>query len=244
MRKFFIAAAVAVISLIASGSSAQAAFEIALQEAGVNGGAITMVASGTDFQAFGIAFSGTYGDFDVTSFSGSSDNDGTLSDLLQSTTSVKNANHLNSGTRTLTLYVTQSNYTLPAGTPLRVESGMGGSVNNGTLGLTGIFQAFADKNNNPYGLTDFSNGPQNATANLTSFDTGSHTGLFARIAGNQYSITTVVTFTLSAGGKAGFQSHANVSPTPAPAGLVLALTGVPFLGLGAWIRRKVKAQVS
>src|SRR5262245_58694422 len=58
------------------------ALQIALQEAGVNGGAITAVASGSDFT--GASFTGTYGDFDVAVFGGASDNGATLSDLLSS----------------------------------------------------------------------------------------------------------------------------------------------------------------
>jgi hypothetical protein len=133
---------------------------IALQEAGVNGVARTVVASGADFAS--VNFSGTYGDFTVNVFGGAAHNGlqaGTFSDLLSSTTVVIN----NSGsTATLNLFVTETNYTLSAGPNLNVESGLGGSVSTGTLALNGIFQAYADKNNNLNGLTDFTNGVQNA----------------------------------------------------------------------------------
>src|SRR4051794_24841320 len=64
---------------------------IALQEAGVNGGAPTVVATAADFT--GAIFLGTYGDFAVSFFGASSHNGlqaGTFSDLLSATTSIKN----------------------------------------------------------------------------------------------------------------------------------------------------------
>jgi hypothetical protein len=236
-RKIPIAAFLVGAAMLGSPAFARADLEIALQEAGFNGGLRTVVATGTSFTS--TSFSGTYGDFTVSIFGGSADNTASLSDLLSSTTKVTN----NSGqSKTLQLWATQTDFTLPAGSPLFVESGLGGSVAKGTVGLTGIFQAYADKNNNLFGTTDFTNGLQDATASGSTFDTGSTKGIFTR-SGN-YSLTSVANFTLSGGGKANFSDHINVT-TPAPAAVVLILSGLPFLGIGTWLhRRKAKVRVS
>jgi hypothetical protein len=222
----------ALLAVLGATQSARADLEIALQEAGVNGGARTVVGTGSAFTS--ASFTGTYGDFTVTIFGGAATNGANLSQLLSSTTSVTNNN---GSTHTLHLWVTETDYTLPAGTQLSVESGLGGSVSTGTLTMSNIYQAWADKNNGLFGTTDFSNGLQTATANNSTFDTGSAVGTFTRGAGN-YSVTSEANFTMSAGATANFSAHVKLSPTPAPAGLVLALSGLPLLGIACWRRRR------
>ena len=178
---------------------------LSLQEAGVNGGAPTVVDTEADFTA--VSFTGTYGDFKVTLFGGSSDNGATESDLLSSSTSVQN---IGASTATLKLIVFQSDYTLPAGSPLSVESGMGGSVNAGTLSLSNIFQAFASSTNNA--TFDFTNGPQTATPAGSTFQTGSVTGLFNRTVGNPFTLSSNIAINLSAGGKINHSDHVNARP--------------------------------
>jgi archaellum component FlaG (FlaF/FlaG flagellin family) len=243
MRKFFVAAMIAAAALIGSASQSDAAFQLAIQEDGVNLGAgvgvAFVVASGPDFTP--ISVSGTFGDFTVTFFGSTSTNNATLSSLLSSTTSVTN----NSGAaHTLRLIVTQTNFTLPTGPGLNVESGMGGTVNIGVLGPLGVFQAYADKNNNAFGMGDFTNGPQNDTQLGSTFDTGSANGLFIRNA-TPFSVTSVAKLTMSGGGNVNYSNHVNLTAVPAPAGVVMALTGLPVLSIGAWLRRrKVMSQNS
>lgn len=217
------------IAILGAPASARADFNIYLQE---DGGAITLVGSGADFTA--ASFTGTFGDFKVSIFGATSDNGASLSDLLSSTTSVEN---LSGSTHTLSLYASQTNYTLPTTTKLNVESGLGGSISTGTVGLTGIFQAYADANNNLLGFGDFTNGPQNANLNGSTFDTGSATGVFNRDAG-PYSLTSVANLTLSGHGKVNYSDHINVTAVPVPAGLVLVLSAMPVLGIGTWLRRR------
>jgi hypothetical protein len=226
-------------AVLGAPSKAHASLEIFLQEAGVNSGAITQVGTlgATDFTS--ATFTGTYGDFTLTILGASSDNGATLSDLLSATVSLKNNN---ASSKTLTIYASQTNFTLPTGTPLGVESGLSGTVNSGTFSGSGDFQAYADKNNNLLGMSDFTNGSQSGAFNGSTFDTGSATGLFNRTAGSPYSLTSVATFTVSGGGQGNFSDHINVTPIPAPAGVVLALTAMPILSIGAWLRRR-KVQV-
>ena len=180
----------------------------------MNGGAVTVVATtASDFT--GASFTGTYGDFEVQVFGGAAHNGqqaGTFSDLLSATTSVKN----NSGSSaTLNLFVTQTNYTLPVGPNLNVESGLGATVNTGAVGLSGIFQAWADKNNNAFGMSDFTNGAQTGTQNGSTVQTGSANGVFTRLATN-YSLTSVAHFTLSGGGQVNYSDHINVTQGQQP----------------------------
>jgi hypothetical protein len=214
---------------MAMATPAHATLEIALQEAGVNGGAVTVVGTAADFSA--VSFTGTYGGYTITILGGSSDNGATLSDLLQSTTSVTN----NSGANALHLYVTQTNYNLPAGSPLTITSSLGGSITTPTLGLTNIFQAYADSTNHAFGTGGFTNGLQSATASGTSYDTGTAAGSFTR--SGEYSLTSEVNFALSVGGKANYSSQVNVTSVPEPS--TMALAGLGALGLiGFGLRRR------
>jgi hypothetical protein len=185
------------------------ALMIALSE---DGGPRQTVATGADFQLGGVSFSGVVGDFVVSVVGASSTNAAGTSKLQSSTASVQN---ISGAAHTLAIYVTQTNYTLPTGPNLNVESGLGGSVTAGTLDLNGIFQAYADKANGAFGTADFTNGPQTAAANAATFDTGSATGAFGRLA-TAYSLTSVATLALSGGGNANFSSHVNVTPGQNP----------------------------
>jgi uncharacterized repeat protein (TIGR01451 family) len=180
---------------------------ISLQEAGVNGGAPTVVATGPDFTA--AQFTGTYGDFSVSVVGVSSHNGATLSFLDSSATSVKN---IGASTATLNIAVFQDNYTLPAGSPLVVESGLGGSVSTGSLALSNIFKASASSTNNT--AFDFTNGPQTATPTGSTFDTGSATGQFNRTAGNPFALSSTAAINLTAGGEINYSDHVNVTAAP------------------------------
>jgi len=239
--KFLPLVAIALVGAAILGAPAQARaeFRLSLQEAGVNGGAITQVATGGDFTP--LQFSGTYGDFSVTFFGATSTNGASLSDIMSSTTTIVN---LNGSSRTLTMYVSQTNFTLPTGPKLNVESGQSGTLTSGTVVLANQFQAYADAGNSINGIGGFTNGAQTATQTGSTFDTGSANGLFTRGSGS-YSLTTVSTLNLSGGAILNLSNHENVTPVPVPAGVVLAISGLPFLGIGAWLRRrKVKVQVS
>lgn len=232
-----IAAVLVGTAMLGAPRQASATLAIYLQEVGVDGAPVLVASTGSDFTA--TSFTGTHSDFAVSILGGVSDNGATMSDLLSSTTAVKNNA---ASTKTLLIFVTQDNYTLPAGTSLVVESGMAGTVNTGTLTLTNLFQAYADKNNALLGTTDFTNGPQTATQTGSTFDTGSATGLFTRV-GN-FSLTSLATITLTAGGRINFANHINVTPVPEPSGLVMALAGLPVLGLGTWLRRRRMAGIT
>jgi len=241
------------VSLLGTPQSARATLSIFLQEG--SGNIVQVATTATDFSS--VSFTGNFGptgivgpgmgDFHVAIQGGSSDNGATLSDLLSSTTSVQN---ISGATATLHLWVSQTNYSLPTGTPLEVESGL--SATKGpttTLTQTGIFQAYADSGNHLLStgasggaaITNFTNGAQTAIATANTSDTGSAFGSFARTVNSPYSLTSVANLQLSAGGTANYSDHVNVTGVPEPATTALVLAGLPVLGLVLARRRRQRA---
>jgi len=246
-KRLLTLAALAAASLLSTPQSARAALQLALQEDG--GPGFTIVAgdatSASDFTSFSYTTptGSPFGDFKITIFGGSSNNGSALSDLMSSTTSIEN---LSGATHTLHLWVTQTNYDLPAGTPLTVEAGLGGSVGPGTVGLKGIFDAYAYDQigglNDP--LAPFNTTGTHATADATqtgsTFDTGSRTGSLNRTL-TYFALTSVANITLSGHGKVNFSSHINVTPAPEPATMTMVLIALPFVGFMAHRSRRRRA---
>jgi hypothetical protein len=227
--KGILAAIAPVVCLGIWGGSAKAdSLQIYVQEDGV--GVPFLIASAPGFDT--ASFTGTFGDFKISLLAGSADNDASLSDLLSSQLSVTNTS---GSEHTLGVLVTEDGYTLPDGSPLLVESGMGGSVNNGTLGLNNLFQAYFDPTNQLIGLTGGTNGPQSATLNGSTFDTGSAFGFYSRT--GAYSLTSLTKLDLGGGSKINYSEHINVTvPLPSAAWGGLGLMGALFLA-----RRRAQA---
>jgi len=192
-----------------------------------DGGAFTTVATVGSLTP--VVLSGSFNDFSFTFFGASTDNSATLTDLLSSTTSVRNNS---TGSHTLSLRISSQDFTLPSALTVRVESGMGGS-DSGLVTMT--FQAYADKNNILAGTADYTNGLQTCVFNVSTCDTGSAAGNFTKTAG-VYSLTSVANLTLSGGGTANYSSHVNVTNVPEPDALVLVGTGL--LGLAGLFKQK------
>jgi len=218
----------ACVMLLCSAPLAQADTVLALQQAGVNGGLLTIVATAGDLNP--LVYSGSYGSFSVVFFGTFETNTAAFSSISSSTMTVVNTT---ADEATLVLYASSQGFTLPDSTPLIAESSMGGSVNIATL--TGHFHAFADQNNALLGDTDFTNGVQPLLFNQTSFDTGSATGLFDRLAG-PYSMTVVADLTIGGLGNVNYSNHLNMTPVPEPG--TLALLGIGLVGLAIGYRRK------
>jgi len=251
MNKFRLSAvAIALAALFGSASPSSAAF---LMRVSVDNGAFFQVASGSDFQTIQfqgyVSATGITGTnpnnpppagsiFQIKTLSTSSDNGGffgDLSDLMSSTNSVLNISTTTA--HTIRIQVTQTDYTLPNGNTLHVESSMGGSGAGNLTTLMGVFRAYADDGNSPYGTGGFANPIQNASANGSSYDTGSANGTFIR--SGTYSLTSDVFLSVNAKGAVNYSNHVNVTAVPGPAGLVSLASGAPFLLALAWLRRRL-----
>jgi hypothetical protein len=263
MRKFFIAAALAVVSLLSSVRSAEAAYAIQIYDDGnleFQGG--TGVASiGTGFVIAGIpsanslTFSATTTHFSISNGSGLSNNPGTqgASNLdLSSNEQITTTFGTSGGLHTIKIVLTQTDWQAPTGTPLTLSSSAGGSVgalSTGSATVSATYQGFLDNTNTAFGQPVAGSTPiQNASASAAGstttplvFTPGT-SGNNNVPGGTPFSITDVLEFTFDVTPSSG-QVSANVSAStvasvPAPAGLVLALTGIPVLGIGSWLRRR------
>lgn len=237
MRKLFkgwlacwVVLAVAIL-VFGTGVKAMAVEVLALQEAGVNGGAITVVDVGADFSA--LSYSGTYGNYTVTLLTSVANNGASGSNVLSSVTDV--AATAGAGSTTLNIYVSEQDYSLPVGPTLKVASGMGGTYGSET-GFTGAatFQVWADSSDGLLAMpVPFTNGLQiaiPASGNSAAFSTGSDaTGDFVKGAGD-YSVTTEASFTTTGTGDMGDQNHVLMTQIPEPISLILL--GFGFAGVG------------
>jgi hypothetical protein len=189
----------------------------------------------------------TYGDFTITGLSASQLN-ATFSNLQSTNLSITN----NTGTaHALSIITYGNNFTLPSGSPLTLVSSAGGNIFlPGTSANTNMTHQGWINNANPAidttpsgspalltPPTETSPGSQGPTFNGNSFDNGTGTTPFTRT-GTNYSLTSKAT--INVGGSAGihFTETLQVTPVPAPAGIVMLLTGLPCLGGACWLRRR------
>jgi hypothetical protein len=234
-RALGIAMAGSVVCLLGARSAKAGVLNIYLSEAGVDGGTPQIEDSvATSFPTAGIAngqFTGQFGDFYVDVVTSESINIASQSDLISATTSVLD----NGVPATLSLYITETDYALPAGSSLFMTSQLGGSINTPTLGLTGIFQGYADASDAVLGMGGFSTGPQSATANGQSFDTGTASGFFNR-SGN-FSLTSVATLSMGSGALVNYSDNVRLTAAPLPATVWSGSAIFGLLGVSQIARR-------
>jgi hypothetical protein len=148
---------------------------------------------------------------------------------------------------TLSLVLSVNNFTAPgaAGSPMRLSS-TASITQTGGFGANDSFtyQGNADANNNLFGTTSPPPLGGVVTTGLSSFtmaggtltqgSTDTKTATFIRTQ-DVYSLTSISTFNITGGSQIGFATS-TAAALPAPAGIVLALSGAPLLGLGHWLR--------
>jgi len=260
MRKFFVAAALAVAFLCGTMSSADAAYAVRVYDDGVLQGGITTLVVGNS-----LIFTGTTTHFSITNGSGLSNNPGTQggSNLdLSSNEQVNTTFGAAGGTHTIRIEISQDGWLAPTGTPLVLSSSAGGSFAyvtgtnpSATQAVTSTYQGFLDNTNALFGQPGAgATAVQTASASLTSVGTtplvfSPGVSVNPNVpGGTPFSMTDALTFTFTLGAGSG-QTTANVSAStvasvPAPAGLVLALTGLPVLGFGGLVRRIRRRQTA
>jgi len=257
-RRFLPLVAV-LIGTVAFGSpnQAQAAYSVRVFDDGVLQGGITVVTA-----ANSLVFFGSTTHFSITNGSGLSNNPGAQNGSNLDLSSNQQINALfgtAGGSHTIRIELSQTDWTAPTGTPLFLSSSAGGSFAylggtnpSATQSVSVTYQGFLDNTNALFGQPGAGSTPiQTASASRTSpgtsplvFSPGTATNSGVP-GGTPFSITDVLAFTFTLGAGSG-QTTANVSAStvaavPAPAGLVLVVAGLPFLGIGTWLRRRQQA---
>jgi hypothetical protein len=201
-------AGVALLATMASTASA-ALISIGLQEAGVNGGAVTTMASGTG----SAVFSGAYGSFTLNTVSGAT---------APIVTDSVNGNSLDVSSATpgvLNVFITASGLTSPIGNIPFLSSF---TENLLTGGITTLLQTGLSTANALYALTT-----PLGSANFTNIGTSVQTTTAATGSG-PYSVTEEYTITSTGVGNA--NSTIIVTAVPEPSTWAMMILG--FLGVG------------
>lgn len=244
-------------TMLGAPTQARATFEV---EVSVNGGAFQAatisVIAGQTFYGFTDA-----GFFSV---SGTLSANQLPTGALLGLSSTTNVTFTGNVAGSIEVVVTNTGYTLPTTTPLLLTSGTSGGTLATTSGtsvtLNAAYQGVLDSTNPnvPFGNgggTPLTPGASPLAAQSTptisgSGTTSTSTGVpFTPPASNNvvasavpFTMTDILTLstpTGSANGESFTISASTVAtPVPAPAGLVLALTGLPGLCIGAWFRRR------
>jgi len=231
MRKFFVAAAVAVVALFSSASSADAAFTLRLQEGGI---IQNFTLTSNQLNTVGPI---TVGDYTVTV---------TANDSAPGLDPVFGAALVSQNTFTVTantpaaadLQITVKDDTFSSapfgpGNPITVQNSLSTTlISSGTVTANGFLS------NSALTSTLTTANISLAGPTLSGSVANSITGSVAPI-GPTFTLGNFadVHFTGTGIQRANF-TVTTLSPVPAPAGVVLALTGLPVLGIGGWIRRR------
>jgi len=241
-------------AILGAPSQARAAYQVNVYDDGVLQGGITTFVSGNS-----LVFFGSTTHFSISNGSGLSNNPGTQggSNLdLSSNEQINTTFGAAGGTHTIRIELSQNGWTAPTGTPLTLSSSAGGSTAYvagtnplATQTISATYQGFLDNTNTIFGQPVAGSTPIQ-TASTTQSSAGTAPLVFSPGAsvnnlvpgGTPFSITDVLSFTFMLSAGSG-QATANVSAStvasvPVPAGVVLALTGIPCLSVGTWLRRR------
>lgn len=217
----FAAAAASIVAFSAAASTSQAAVYIGLQQAGVNGGAITEVASGAD-AAF---FTGGYGTYEVNLITGSN---AVFPVLFGST---DNTHSTTGASGTIDVWVTLTDVTEVQGLTHFLTS-FGISELNSGFTLTSY--SYVDTSNSKFG------GDLLASHTFNSPGAGLQVGTAYDVGAGPFSITT--RYTVSGTGNGGAFGTIGVAAIPEPGTWALMIMG--FGGAGAMLRSRRRALVA
>jgi hypothetical protein len=228
IKKLAILVAMAAAMLWAC-SPAQAAFTITYHEVGVVGDVtVTLTAGGVLNNASPPG--GVFHDYTIGAFARSTSPGVDPSTGQTNLQNVQFDVKVNSpATGDLVVTLTDTGYSNTLGSPVMFE----GSVASSFISPGGTVTATHLLN----GVTLL--GPQTLTSPSGSID---QAVLASPGAGATFSVSNVATVHLPgvALSSAQYTVTTQASPVPAPAGLALVLTGVPVLGVGGWLRRRLK----
>jgi len=206
-----------------------------------------------------LVFFGATTNFSISNGSGLSNNPGTNGSGnldLSSNEQITTTFGAGGGTHTIQIVLSQTDWNTPTGSPLSLTSSAGGSAAYiagtaplATQTISATYQGFLDNTNTLFGQPAAGSTPiQSASVTLNTpgtaplvFTPGT-AGNNTVPGGTPFSLTDVLSFTFALDAGSG-QATANVSAStvasvPAPAGVVLALAGLPCLGIGTWLKRR------
>jgi hypothetical protein len=232
----------------------RADFQIMISEDGVSLASPGVLSDGGTGS---ISYSGMAGDFSIA-FTYTTNSPGADSFGFFSTDSLRITNR-SVAEHTLTIAVSSSGFNTPLGGPLTLVNSISGTVTRGTL--EGNYTSYADRTGTLFGTSDLAtatlsfvattvqgfvdpdlaaNQPPPTNTFSTSQDTTTGTSLIYGFGSDgTYSVTSIGNFDLYAGSSVTVSELSGVH-APAPPGLVLALSGIPVLGLGSWFRARRK----
>ena len=215
---------------------ARADFELTLSEAGSSVSSLTL--SDTSQGTPGvIQYSGNFGNFWLQFTFATSNSPGTAAGNGIVTIANTNLTNKDSVAHTLTISVSSTGFITPGIDQL--YSTASGSITR--YSASGDFTSYVDRNNTLFGTSDIAAPTLSfsgaALTNNASFSGTSISDNFS-VGNNAYSITNVSDYTLAGGGSLTLSGGNSETVAPAPSGVVLALSGVPLLAVGCWLRRR------
>jgi hypothetical protein len=215
--------------LLGPAPPARATIQMMIQE---DSGTVTTITGSNGF----VSFNGAFGDFSIVASFGTSNAPGGQNALVQLGTFSVTNNASGNGSHVLNISVSGDGFNSPQSPPpLEVLDTVSGSGVNGTL--FGNFQGYADATNTLFGkgFASTNLGFSVSGTSQSFHQDGVQFGFSPD--GATYSLSTFATYSLSNGGSFTLSGGNVQAVVPAPAGLMLVLSGLPLLGLG-WLRRR------
>jgi len=239
--------------VLATPTPARASYDVEVFDDGVLQGGIVVTKVGNS-----LLFTGSTTHFDITNGSGLSNNPGspTGSKLsLSSNELIATTFGAAGGSHTIRIVLSQTDWTEPVGTPLNLTSAAGGSASwasgdSAANKVTAKYQGFLDNTNTLFGEPGAGSTPQQTAVGSNTITTvplvfAPPTSSASVPGGTPFSMTDDLSFTFDLAAGSGADT-ANVSASttatiPEPSTLVLALSALPCLGFGQWLRRRRKS---
>jgi hypothetical protein len=230
----FVVAALVGAAILGAPTQAQAGFSMTLSDS--DGNFVTVndnSLADSDSRSGVIGFFGALGSFNIQLSVGTSNAPGTehLAQLTINNTSISSAGF--NGDKTITLTLEDTGFTSPQpqpGKPVTMDSQLATTAL--PTGSTVTFQSFLD-------------GAAGTKLILNKVD-GASVSDEVFVSGNPFTLKNITTYTVKGQGAniplTVQSSGITVAHLPAPAGVVLAMTGLPVVGLACWLRRKAKVQ--
>jgi hypothetical protein len=253
MMRFFTAALLALAATIGCCSSADAAFRLRVEDTTGGDPGIGVVLTATSGSPDVISFNGAIGGFSVV-FTVGTKTPTYQAPGYYSAMDLNNISIQSAGAGSLRIILEYDGFNTGSdGEQLEVTNQTGGSF-SGPSGSSVTFTSYANRNagqpdlgspdvTTPGALSAIpisgsgSIGDSPAVSTSQTFGTGAFSGTSTTsfVKNGTYSLYSVVTVNFTGKGSISFDNTTETSP--APAGLVLALTAAPF-GIGAWLRRR------